>query len=56
MPENEKVKNAIRWISEALKEDESRSLPALIDQATFQYDLSPKEAQEVYHFYKVDSP
>lgn len=53
MPESEKVKNAIRWISSVLEEDESRNIRILIDQATFQYDLSPKETEKLYQFYKV---
>jgi len=47
------VKNAVKWISEQLKQETAHSLNQLVDQAIFRFDLSPKEAEFLLWFYKT---
>ena len=51
MPRGERVRMAVRWISEHLKEDPSGSVVELAQQAAMKFDLSPKESQELLQFY-----
>ena len=50
-PKGEKVRQAIKWISELLKEDEKRSIPSLILRASEKFNLSPKDEEFVRSFY-----
>ncbi len=52
MPKGESVRQAVRWISEERKEDESKSLMELVRQAARRFNLSPKEELELTHFYQ----
>jgi hypothetical protein len=52
MPKGEKVRQAVRWISDERKEDESRSFNELIEKAALRFNLSPKEEIELKHFYR----
>ena len=52
-PKGEKVRKAIKWISELLKEDESRSVGALIQEASAEFNLSPKEEGFLTEFYRT---
>ncbi len=52
LPPGDNVRKAVKWISEHLKEDDSRPLNALINSAILQFNLSPKESEELYHFYR----
>lgn len=54
MPHGEKVRRAVKWISEYLKEDPERPLQKLINEAILQFDLSPGEAEGLVNFYKKD--
>ena len=54
-PKGEKMRQTVRWISEKLKEDESRSVSALIQEAALRFNLSPKEEEFLRSFYKKDS-
>lgn len=51
-PRSEKVKKAINWISENLKEDAGRPVPPLIEEAGMRFNLSPKEEAFLVSFYK----
>lgn len=48
----EAVRKAVKWISECVKEDESRSLSILIIEAAGRYNLSPKEEDFIREFYE----
>jgi hypothetical protein len=48
----EKVRQAVKWISGELKEDESRSLSKLIEDASIRFNLSPKEEEFLRLFYQ----
>ena len=52
LPAGENVRKAVKWISDHLKEDNPRPLNELINTATQQFNLSPKESEELYHFYR----
>ena len=51
-PKGEKVRQAVKWISENLKDDETKPLGALIREASKQFNLSPKEESFLTAFYE----
>jgi hypothetical protein len=54
-PKGEKIRQTVKWISEKLKEDENRPVSMLIQEASLQFNLSPKEEEFLQSFYKKDS-
>jgi len=42
----------VRWISGHLEEDAAQPLPPLIDRATLRFDLTPRESEYLYGFYR----
>ena len=52
MPKGDKVRQAVTWISGVLKENESASIPRLIEKAALQFNLSPKDEDFLRSFYK----
>ena len=48
----ENVRKAVKWISEMRKEDESRAMESLIEKASLQFNLSPKEEDFLRSFYQ----
>jgi len=53
-PAAEPLKNAIKWISEKRKASPDINLARLVDEACFQFDLSPKDSQFLLRFVKND--
>ncbi len=51
-PKGEKLRQAVKWISENRREDESRSLRMLIQEAAQQFNLSPKDEDFLMSFYR----
>lgn len=51
-PKGEKVRQAVRWISEEHLEDEAKNFKALIAQAARRFNLSPVEEEYLRGFYK----
>lgn len=51
-PKGEKVRQAVRWISDNRKEDQTRSIPRLIQEASLIYNLSPMDEEFLRSFYK----
>jgi hypothetical protein len=51
----EKVRQAVKWISENLKEDEKRPIYRLIQDASLRFTLSPKEEDFLRSFYEEGS-
>ena len=45
-------RKAVKWISEMRKEDESLSIEVLIEKASQQFNLSPKEEDFLRSFYR----
>lgn len=54
-PQGEKLKNAIKWISEKRKENPDANLAGLVDDAGFRFDLSPKDCEFLIRFVKNDN-
>jgi hypothetical protein len=54
-PKGEKVRQAVKWISENLQEDEKRSIYRLIQDASLRFTLSPKEEDFLRSFYEEGS-
>ncbi|NOX35262.1 MAG: hypothetical protein GXP56_16285 [Deltaproteobacteria bacterium] len=53
-PKGEKLKKAIKWISEKRKENPGINLSGLVDDASFRFDLSPKDSEFLLRFVKND--
>lgn len=51
-PKGEKIRQAVRWISENRIEDESRPLYLLIQEAAQKFNLSPKDEDFLMSFYQ----
>jgi len=49
-PQGEALKKAIQWISEKRKKDPGIAPAKFVDQAAFQYDLSPKDSEFLLRF------
>ena len=52
MPDNEKIKKAVKWISGELMENEGRAVSNLIQAAALRFNLSPKDEEFLSCFYK----
>jgi hypothetical protein len=50
-PEREKVKQALKWISEEKLRDERKGIPGLIIDASRRFNLSPIEEDFLNNFY-----
>lgn len=55
MPEGEKLRNAVKWISEKRKENPGANVAKLVDDAGLQFDLSPKDSQFLLRFFQDDA-
>lgn len=51
-PKGEKVRLAIKWIAEARLQDETQPMSDLIEKASAQFNLSPKEEAFLRAFYE----
>ncbi len=54
-PKGEKMRQAVKWISENLQEDEKRPIYRLIQDASLRFTLSPKEEDFLRSFYEEGS-
>jgi hypothetical protein len=52
LPEGESLRRAVRWISGQLEEDPERAVMPLVNQATLRFDLTPRQAEYLIHFYR----
>jgi hypothetical protein len=52
MPEGERIRQAVKFISAERLEDEKKSIRKLIQEASLRFNLSPKEEMELVNFYK----
>lgn len=53
-PAGDKLRKAVKWISEKRKETPDINLGKLVDDAGFQFDLSPKDSEFLLRFVKND--
>lgn len=51
-PKGEHVRQAVKWISAAIKEDENRKISFLIQEASMRFNLSPKDEEFLNCFYE----
>lgn len=51
-PEGESMRRAIRFVSDALRDDPDRALGPVIDEASLRFDLDPKQAAYLTNFYR----
>jgi hypothetical protein len=52
MPTNQQLKQAVKWISEQLKDNESKSAISLVNEAILRFDLDPKQSEYLLNFYR----
>jgi len=55
-PKGEKTRKAVRWISAKLAEEPDASLHQLIMHAITNFDLNPRESEELIQFYRLTNP
>lgn len=55
MPKGDKLRQAVKWISDLRQEDSSASIPLLIEKAALQFNLSPRDEEFLRSFYKETS-
>ena len=53
-PQGDALKKAIQWISEARKKDPEVNSAKLVDQAAFQFDLTPKDSEFLLRFVRQE--
>ncbi len=51
LPEGEQLRRAIKWISDERLDKPGASLSALIQEACLKFDLPPKDAEFLIHFF-----
>lgn len=51
LPEGEDLRRAFKWISENIQDGTVGSIPKLVEEATFKFDLSPKDAEFLINFF-----
>lgn len=54
-PQGEALKKAIQWISEKRKADPQINLVKLVDEAAFQFDLSPRDSEFLLRFVRPEN-
>jgi hypothetical protein len=53
-PKGEKVRQAVRYISDELREDPQKSIRKLIQEASNKFNLSPLEEESLVSFYSEE--
>jgi hypothetical protein len=56
LPEGEQLRRAIKWISDMRLENPRASLIKLMEEASLKFDLPPKDAEFLMHFFTQESP
>jgi hypothetical protein len=51
MPEGDKLRNAVKWISEEREKDSEAKLGKLINEACTKFDLPPKDSEFLMNFF-----
>ena len=52
LPEGEELRRAVRWVSGGLQENAGQTVQALVREAIFKFDLSPKDAEFLLGFFR----
>jgi hypothetical protein len=56
LPEGEQMRKAIKWISDKRLDTPQANLFKLIDDACLKFDLTPKDADVITHFFAGQGP
>ena len=51
LPEGEDLRRAVRWMSSRLQDSPGQPVEALVKEAIFKFDLSPKDAEFLIGFF-----
>jgi hypothetical protein len=51
LPEGEDLRRSIKWVSACLQEGTDKPIQQLVHDATFKFDLSPKDADFLMGFF-----
>ncbi len=51
LPEGEQIRRAVKWISDERLDNPGTSLSKLIGDACLKFDLAPKDAEFLMHFF-----
>lgn len=51
LPEGDDLRRAVKWISDRLQDDPASPLGPLVSEATFKFDLSPKDGDFLLRFF-----
>lgn len=51
-PQGDKLRNAIKWISDQRQEKPDTNLTRLVDETCLKYDLNPKDSEFLLRFVK----
>ena len=51
-PESENVRKAVQWISDKRQYEEGGPLVTLVEQASERFNLSPKDEEFLFRFFK----
>ena len=52
LPEGEDLRRAVRWVSSTIQDHPGRPVLALVQEAIFKFDLSPKDAEFLIGFFR----
>ncbi len=52
LPEGEDLRRAVKWVSAKLQDEPGQRIPALIHEAIFRFDLSPKDGEFLNRFFR----
>jgi hypothetical protein len=52
IPEGEKIKQALKWISQEREDKKRTDLSGLINEASMRFNLSPKDEIFLFAFYR----
>lgn len=52
LPDGEDLRRAIKWMSAHLEENPDQPVQKLVQEATFTFDLSPRDADFLIEFYR----
>ena len=56
LPRGEKLRRAVRWVSDRRREDPELALGPLLGQAALRFDLSPAESEYLLSFCREARP
>lgn len=51
IPQGEDLRRAVKWITDTLEAQSDQSRTKIIEEAVFQFDLSPLEAEFLINFF-----